>query len=246
MRLRALYRVLLSLVVSVRVFGGTQSVSESFSTEIYSEQGYLSPDDSLLSSLRVRELMPLALNIKPFLQLGSEGTSFYYFGPGLSWRFSHLTTLLEWRERAFYKTVIQEPHRDLRASIIYNQQWFSEFVKNWSTYQEIYSEWVLTSAEDSNALLTGWLRSGIRQSLLSPLVIDLFLEPFASTDTLGRVYNRRVELRPSVRALYAFSKMYFGLTGAYVIPVSGKVDSEGQQIDRGAGLRVLAILGGEV
>lgn len=246
MRVRNLYRVLLSLGVSVSVFAGTQKGTGNFNTEIYTEQGYLSQDDSLISSLRVRELMPLGLNVKPFLQLGSEGTSFFYFGPGVSWGFSHITTLLEWRERAFYKIVSDEPNRDLRASLIYNQQWFYQFAKSWSTYQEIYTEAVLTSAEDNNALVSGWLRSGIRQSRLSPVVIDLFLEPFASTDTLGRVYNRRVELRPSVRALYSLSKLYFGITGSYVIPISGKMDSQGQWIDRGAGLRVLAILGGEV
>lgn len=214
------------------------SAVNAFHTELYTEQGYLTETDSLISSLRVRESFPGGFNISPFLQLGNEIDAYrgyLYLGPGLSWRFLHFTTLLEWRERAFYQTSQNSQGRDLRASIIYNQQWLSQLSRNYSSFGEIYSEGVLSSADDNNTLFSGWVRLGLRQSVYHPIVFDLFLEPFASTDTLGRAYNHRVELRPSLRAQYFFEKMSIAVSGAYFIPMG-----------RSGGVRVLAVVGGEI
>lgn len=235
--------VIVGLWLSLLFLNDTRA--NALQTELYSEQGYLLQDETPISSLRVRELIPLGLGFRPFLQLGSEGTSFFYYGPGVSWGFKGLRTVLEWRERGYYQPS-SSAVRDLRASIIFNQQWLSELFKHWSSYQELYSEGVLSSAEGNNTIFSGWVRSGIRQTQWSPLVFDLFLEPFGSGDTLGRKDNRRIELRPSVRAQYQFSRFYLGLSGAYVIPIYGKTQIDGSWLDRKSGIRVLAVLGGEV
>ncbi len=228
-------------------------------TQIYSEQGFLSQENSLISSLRLRNIFPVELVIEPFIQLGSEvmtrgnvqhqldkGSSYFYYGPGVSWSLFHFTALLEWRQRTFYKTADFQSSRDLRASVIYNSQWFYEILKHLSSYQEVYGEGILTSADENNTVISGWARLGLREKGFSPWNFDLYLEPFASSDTKGRFYNRRIELRPTLRAQYIFKKMYVGVTGAYVIPVSGKIMNVDFLKDRSGGVRVLAVFGGEI
>ena len=214
------------------------AAATAFHTELYTEQGYLTETDSLISSLRVRESFPGRFNISPFLQLGNELDAYrgyLYLGPGISWRLLNFTTLLEWRERAFYQTSQSQQGRDLRASLIYNKQWLSHLSKKYGFIGEVYTEGVLSSADESNTIFSGWVRVGLRQSFSNPVVFDLFLEPFASTDILGRAYNRRVEVRPTLRAQYFFEKISIGLSGAYFIPLG-----------RSGGVRVLAVMGGEI
>lgn len=194
----------------------------------------MSQSRSMISSFRVRENVPIGFNTKPFLQLGSESNVYYYFGPGLSLNLKKLTAIFEWRERGLYKTSSQGIERDLRASLVFNDQWFWGVVKYLDVFNEVYAEGVRTSIDGNNTLLSGWVRSGIRQSRFSPFMLDLFLEPFFSTDSLGRDYNRRVELRPSLRFQYQFPWAYIAATGSYVLT------------NQGSGIRFLAVLGGEV
>lgn len=234
MRQKTIKRLLVSCVSYLWLSLPIEARSQVLTTEFYSEQGYLTKDSTLISSLRVRENMPLGFYLKPFLQIGTERDSFYYFGPGLTLKMDKLTAIFEWRERGLYRITSNGIERELRASLVYNQQWFWGLKKYWDVFQEFYAEGVRTSSDENNNLLSGWSRTGLRQTVLSPLVLDFYLEPFFSTDSLGRAYNRRVELRPSLRAHYQFSWAYIAASGAYVIS------------EQGSGLRFLAVLGGEV
>jgi hypothetical protein len=243
------------LLLSVLTEGRAWAVT----TSLYSEQGFLGQENSLISSIRVRSAVPIKLALEPFVQLGSElstlgnenhiidsGSSYLFYGPGVAWRFLSLVAMFEWRQRAYYKISELQSSRDLRTSLIYNSQWFFEFNKRFSLINEVYGEGVLTSADADNTILSGWVRLGLRDKIFAPVHFDLYLEPYGGTDTRGRFYNRKVELRPTLRAQYFFDKMYLAVTGAYVVPLAGKIQTAGLLADRTAGLRVLAIVGGEI
>lgn len=144
-------------------------------TSVYSEQGFLEQENSLISSIRVRSAIPIRLAIEPFIQLGSElstlggenhildsGSSYLFYGPGVAWKFFSLVAMFEWRQRAFYKSSELQSPRDLRTSLIYNSQWLFALNKRFSLYNEIYGEGVLTSADADNTILSAWVRLGLR------------------------------------------------------------------------------------
>jgi len=238
---------------------GVVGPSFALNTSLYTEEGFLGQENSLISSVRIRSTIPVKIALKPFVQLGSElstlgnvnhnidsGSSYLFYGPGISWSFFPLMAVFEWRQRAFYKGADSQNSRDLRTSLIYNSQWLLELNKRYSFYNEIYGEGVLTTADADNTILTAWVRLGIRDRQFAPIHLDLYLEPYGGTDLRGRFYNRRVEVRPTFRAQYFFERMYLALTGAYVFPISGKIQSSDSLTERTPGVRVLAILGGEI
>lgn len=228
-------------------------------TQLYTEQGFLTQENSMIQSLRIRTWVPLEVSLKPFIQVGSElmtlglhrhkldeGSSFFYYGPGLSWQIPYFQALVEWRQRAFYNDELDQKTRDLRATLIYNWQSFSRLMEKWLLYQEVYGEGVLTSADEGNTIVSGWGRLGIRHNASASWIWDTYLEPFATVDTLGRVYNRRLEIRPSLRAQYFVEKIALGLTGALVLPIRGKIQSGNALNERNIGFRILATIGGDL
>jgi hypothetical protein len=227
--------------------------------QLYSENGFVSQENSIVSSLRLRSGVSVLGWVEPFLQLGSEaqtlgqlqhrlddGASYFYYGPGLVINHFNLSAIVEWRQRAFYKLHEDQNSRDLRASLIFNHQILSQVSAKQSYLQELYGEGVLTTADDSNTIFTVWGRFGMRTRISSHWNLDGYGEPFGVFDTRSRLYNRRVEFRPTIRAQYLLGQLLVGISGAYVVPIAGKMDSSNGSEGRPSGFRFLAVVGGDL
>ena len=227
--------------------------------ELYSEQTYLSQQETLTSHLRLRAESSVTEVLTPYLQLGNElsskvtdpfnfdSASYVHVGPGLHVKLGKFSLYGEARVRKFYQDS-SRPNLDIRSLIVFGD--FIEWVdsKDWSRFVELYSETVYTSADSHNVIHSSFARTGLRRRLSLNTSLDFFFEPFVTLDRVKHYYNNRADLKVSARVNHRISAINVSLVGSYL---QNFYFSRGDQSNNpygatASGARVLLVVGGSL
>ena len=226
---------------------------------LYSENGFVSQQNSLFSSTRIRTSFFENVPLKPFLQVGNElwsqkigdgafllTPSYVYFGTGISWGlFQAFFGSVELRQRNYYS---KGPHREqteVRSTFQAGKEWQQPISKPISLVEEIYGEAVFEIRNEGQDTYSAFTRFGLRENQLTPLTFDLFLEPNYSAISSRTSSDSQFELRPSLRIRYFVPSFSVALNSALVFPMLTNEQTDPIAHQRKTAVRFIAVVGGE-
>jgi hypothetical protein len=235
--------------------------------DLYSESTYLSREDVLANSTRLRVEVARWSMGAPYLiggdeafnhsaRLGDRGTldtsSYTYVAPGLRLEWKPAQLFLESRFRKYggpEASALQPalPTRDQRALLVLGL-WRERDVlalRRSRVFGELYSETLYTSADANNVIHTTFLRPGLRYEPVERLYLDAFAKPFVSFDRGMHPYNNRAELEGGLRVVRLVGWLSVSLSGSYLVNRYFDYAATTEAVpNRHSGYRLLAVIGG--
>ncbi len=232
--------------------------------ELYTEQAYMARESVASQSTRFRLFESSQERLRPYLTAGSEmmtsglgntaldaGGSYAYGGVGIRLGRGPFQWLNEVRARAFY---VNRPHPlntqenfDVRSLIVLAHMLEAPLAggSQFAFLFEPYFELLYTSADFSNVISSGYLRTGVRYRLDKAVNLDFFLEPYATFDRVRHFYNNRADIKPTLRLQANSGAVSGSLLVSYLWNKyfdRGDFDANPYRL-RNEGVRILAVVG---
>ncbi len=245
--------LVLSLFFSHLSFG-------AISNNWYTEDAFLDRENIYASLLRFRSEIPVTSFVSPYVTFGSDlqtptsqisnvtASSYAFGGPGVKLNYLNAQLFSELRGRAYYQGNQNQKLLDARVLLAMGK--YSDIAlaegRSLLGFYELYSETLYTSADENNVIEAAYARTGFRKPVLKELFIDSYVEPFFALDRVGHFYNNLVDLKLSLRFLYAIPGFSFSLTGSYLFNayLDQATFENNPYRDQHSGFKILLVAGG--